>query len=88
MAGEFPAISEMVACGGASSLAGDATRGWALALSLIDSLNRIQIQSEASLTSARTFSGLLSWRVPYQPHDLESESSSCQFGNPLYEFMT
>jgi len=60
MAGEFPAISEMAACGGASSLAGDATTGWALALSVIDSLNRIQIQSEASLTSARTFSGLLS----------------------------
>jgi len=60
MAGEFPAISEMAACGGASSLTGDATTGGALALSVIDSLNRIQILSEASLTPARTFSGLLS----------------------------
>jgi hypothetical protein len=59
MAGEFPAISEMVACGGASSLAGDATAVWAIVLSIIDSLNRIQILSEASLTPARTFSGLL-----------------------------
>ena len=49
MAGEFPAISEMAACGGASSLAGDATEVWALALSVIDLLNRIRILSEASL---------------------------------------
>ena len=49
MAGEFPAISEMAACGGASSLAGDATEVWALALSVINSLNRIRILSEASL---------------------------------------
>ncbi len=49
MAGEFPAISEMAACGGASSLAGDATEVWALAHSVIDSLNRIRILNEASL---------------------------------------
>jgi hypothetical protein len=60
MAGEFPAISEMAACGGASSLAGDATARLALAHSVIDSLNSIQILNEASLTPARTFSGLLS----------------------------
>jgi len=49
MAGEFPAISEMATYAGASSLAGDTTAGWALALSVIDSLNRIRILSEASL---------------------------------------
>jgi hypothetical protein len=55
MAGEFPAISEMATCGGALSLAGDATAGWALAHSVIDSFNRIRILREASEEVYKSF---------------------------------